>query len=257
MSEETTTAVKLDRRMFVTGQIEVVTGLHIGGLNEGLDIGGVDNPVIRNPLDNRPMIPGSSLKGKMRCALERLEGRDHSQPTGKPEHAACRCGQCDICRLFGVPAEVDLPEGEIGLTRLKARDCQLTSESAELLEGATQLPYTEAKMEVAIDRVNAKANPRELERVPRGAVFEMELVVDIYQGDQQEDLLSLLFAGLCLIEDDYLGGQGSRGSGQVSIAISGVTQKDHDTYRLGGSAEPIQVDIPEQLQNLPELAKEI
>ena len=53
-----------------SGQIELVSGLHIGSGNAEMHIGGTDNPVIKNPVTNQPYIPGSSLKGKMRSLLE-------------------------------------------------------------------------------------------------------------------------------------------------------------------------------------------
>ena len=50
----------------ITGEIEVVTGMHIGGSSAFAAIGAVDSPIIRDVTSNLPMIPGSSLKGKIR-----------------------------------------------------------------------------------------------------------------------------------------------------------------------------------------------
>ena len=50
----------------ISGVIEVVTGMHIGGSSAFSAIGAVDSPVIRDVRTNLPMLPGSSLKGKMR-----------------------------------------------------------------------------------------------------------------------------------------------------------------------------------------------
>ena len=47
----------------------VLTGIHIGGNVDSYGIGGVDAPVIKNPLNNEPIIPGSSIKGKMKMLL--------------------------------------------------------------------------------------------------------------------------------------------------------------------------------------------
>lgn len=47
----------------------VVTGLHIGASSAFSAIGAVDSPVISDIRTNMPMIPGSSLKGKMRSLL--------------------------------------------------------------------------------------------------------------------------------------------------------------------------------------------
>lgn len=52
------------------GQITLKTGLHIGGGDDTMKIGGIDNQVIKDINTNKPYIPGSSLKGKMRSLLE-------------------------------------------------------------------------------------------------------------------------------------------------------------------------------------------
>ena len=51
--------------------ILVETGLHIGGGGENLNIGGLDKPIIRDPLTQYPYLPGTSIKGKLRSILER------------------------------------------------------------------------------------------------------------------------------------------------------------------------------------------
>ena len=82
----------------ITGKIVVKTGLHIGAGNDKVEIGGMDNPIIRNPLTREPYIPGSSIKGKMRSLMEwKLEKIDMKK--GGP----CACGKpdCPICRVFG------------------------------------------------------------------------------------------------------------------------------------------------------------
>ena len=48
----------------ITGILEVVTGLHIGGNSAFAAIGAVDSPVISDVRTRDPIIPGSSLKGK-------------------------------------------------------------------------------------------------------------------------------------------------------------------------------------------------
>ncbi|HLC14929.1 MAG TPA: RAMP superfamily CRISPR-associated protein [Thermodesulfovibrionia bacterium] len=76
--------MKLERVRTITGKIQVLTGLHIGASNANIEIGGLDNPIIKDPLprSNAPYIPGSSLKGKMRSLIEIKEGR--IAPGGKP-----------------------------------------------------------------------------------------------------------------------------------------------------------------------------
>ncbi|MDR1795527.1 MAG: type III-A CRISPR-associated RAMP protein Csm3, partial [Erysipelotrichaceae bacterium] len=58
-------------KLKISGVIEIVTGLHIGGSKSFSAIGAVDSPVVRDPKTNDPIIPGSSLKGKMRTLLVR------------------------------------------------------------------------------------------------------------------------------------------------------------------------------------------
>ncbi|WP_322290471.1 type III-A CRISPR-associated RAMP protein Csm3, partial [Paratractidigestivibacter sp.] len=58
----------------IQGTIEVKTGLHIGGDDSFSAIGAIDSPVVRDPLTRDPVIPGSTLKGKMRALLAREMG---------------------------------------------------------------------------------------------------------------------------------------------------------------------------------------
>lgn len=228
--------IKLEGRVFITFDLEAVTGLHIGGSDTGIEIGGVDKTVIRDPLSNRPYVPGSSLRGKMRSLLEKYNGLPQNQRIGQGYIHSCDDGEkyldCGVCQVFGVPGERDFGTP----TRLIVRDTQLTDASAEaLIEKAhTDLPYTESKTEVSIDRVTAQANPRQMERVPAGAVFgPAELVYSLYSGDDCDpardiDNLRVLAEGLQLLEDDYLGGLGSRGSGKVALKEIRVTLRTGD-----------------------------
>mgnify|MGYP001513413193 FL=1 len=83
----------------------------------------------------------------------------------------------------------------------------------------TDLPYTESKTEVAIDRITAKANPRTFERVPAGAQFKLNMVLNIFEGENEQRLKETLQLAIRLLQDDYLGGHGSRGYGQVEIRL--------------------------------------
>ena len=222
---------QLHARVFITGNIEVRTGLHIGGSDNAFSIGGVDNPVIKDQLTGQPYIPGSSLRGKMRSWIEKALGKVEGQHIGgQVTIHSCRKNleaypDCPICNVFGITAE-----DVTGPTRLVVRDVTLTPESVDALRRAkTDLPFTEIKTEVAIDRVTSQANPRPLERVPAGAVFgPMELVYNIYE---QKDIewLEHVFWAMQLVEDDYLGGAGSRGSGKIaftnlSVELRRITQ---------------------------------
>ncbi len=220
-------------RIFIRGEIEARTGLHIGGSGGAFSIGGVDNTVIIDQLTRQPYIPGSSLRGKMRSLTEKYLGRVTGQKIAQIEIHSCRESKgsyatCPICNIYGITAEdFNLP------TRLIVRDVPLEPKSAERLQAAqTSLPYTEVKTEVAIDRVTSQATPRDVERVPAGAVFgPMELVYNLYDLKRDIDWLAVLLDGMQLLEDDYLGGMGSRGSGKIVFRALSVTLKVHDNYR--------------------------
>lgn len=194
---------KLVKKILVSTKLTVVTGLHIGGSKDSVEIGGIDNPVIKVATrKNQPYIPGSSLKGKMRCLLEQVNG-------------ATKVGASNVINnLFG-HAEKDnsLP------SKLIVRDAYLTADSVEKLVAASlDMPYTENKYENTIDRVKGKAeHPRQSERVPAGAEFEVEMVINVWDNDSADELKQLLKQGIALIENDYLGGSGSRGYGQVKF----------------------------------------
>lgn len=241
--------VRLIGRVILDGQIEARTGLHIGGSPGALAIGSVDMPVIRDARTNRPYIPGSSIKGKMRSQAERCIQAPQNRKIGKNVfiHVAENRAQYDrfwVNPIFGVPGEVDfaIPAPN----RLVVRDVPLDSASEkELLALKTDLPYTEVKWEAAIDRVTAAATPRQIERVPAGAVFApMELVFSIFLAD---DILLFdnVLTCLQLVEDDYLGGQGSRGSGQVAFRRLSVTCKRGDSYAESRDDRFAAKDLPD------------
>ena len=235
-------------RYITRGFIEIITGLHIGGNDKGIEIGGVDKVVIRNSLDNQPYIPGSSLKGKLRSLLERAKGLKIGPPDRDVDrmkqiliHSCQRQAdydKCAVCNLFGVPSNWEDKDNPPFPTRIVVRDCPL-DQPEKLLE-KTELPYTEAKTEVSIDRLTSAANPRQFERVPAGARFRAEFIINFYQPKDVYLLDTLLF-GMGLLEGDYLGGQGTRGYGQVAF-------KD-----LAGSFEAFNgqaVQLPEWAKNL-------
>ena len=230
-----TTYIQLLGRVFVTGDIEAVTGLHIGGAPAGLAIGGLDNPVIRDPLTGQPYIPGSSLKGKLRSLAEKARGfdpedRSQVQQIGQVRIHVCQkpedYAECDVCQVFGVPGEIE----HATPTRLTVRDVFLNPSS---LEGARlDFPSTEIKWEASIDRITSAALPRQVERVPAGALFTpFELVLSVYDLGHNKaaefERLKVVVQALQLLEDDYLGGLGSRGSGKIRFRnVSVAARKD-------------------------------
>ncbi len=204
--------IKLIKKIIYTGTITLKTGLHIGGTNAALNIGGPDKFVVRNPINNVPYIPGSSLKGKMRALVELSKGC--VSVNNKGEARASEDPDSISGRLFGVATG----KSNNRPSRLIVRDAELDLSEPELFAN-TDLPYTESKTEVAIDRVTAKANPRTLERVPAGAKFKLNMVLNIFEDEDEMQLKETLNLALRLLQDDYLGGHGSRGYEQVSIEL--------------------------------------
>lgn len=213
----------------IKGIINCKTGLRIGGTGGIIQIGGIDNPIIRDPLTDYPYIPGSSLKGKMRSLLELKHGKIESNGE---VHKYCGDPECFICRIFGTSAG-DQTEIPLGPSRLIVRDSFLTEESKEKLDRyrlEKGLLYAEIKFENTIKRVTAEATPRQMERVPAGTNFELELVYRIFDtndgGKTDEDNIDLIKEGLKLVQEDALGSSGSRGYGKVEFVGLKLIQDD-------------------------------
>lgn len=236
-------SIRLYGRIILEGKIEALTGLHIGGSPGALAIGGVDLPVIRNAVNQEPYIPGSSLKGKMRSLWEKAQGvsceypvaLNKAQPNKDVHIHACVTQtayvDCPVCQIFGTLGQ----SGATYPTRIVVRDAPLDADS--LKDVRTDMPFTEVKWEAAIDRVTSAATPRQIERVPAGAVFSpMQIVFNIYEAGDFERFLDVLTA-LQLVEDDYLGGQGSRGSGRVGFQELKLICKSTSNYEAGTPAD--------------------
>lgn len=233
-----TEKVDLYGRVFVRGKIQAMTGLHIGGSPTALAIGTVDNPVIRDSLTGRPYIPGSSLRGKMRSLWEKMTGAPQNWSIGRDVNIhLCETKddyqECPVCQIYGVmgQSEASFP------TRLVVRDAFLSAESEEELRvlAKTDQPYTEIKWEAAIDRVTSAAVPRQMERVPAGTIFDgFEMIFSVYDRGDLKRFLTV-FEAMQLLEDDYLGGQGSRGSGKILFQNLGISCRARNSY---GDEEP-------------------
>lgn len=201
---------QLVKKIKITATIELLTGLHIGGSKESVEIGGIDLPVIKLATqNNQPYIPGSSLKGKMRCLLEQTYGITMHGGVGKDNGA--------IRSLFGFAKNSKNAQP----SRLIVRDARLTPESEEKLKNCEYLdmPFTENKFENTIDRLKGIAgNPRQSERVPAGAEFDAEFIINVWDEEGSEKKFVDTFKeGIALLENDYLGGSGSRGYGQIAF----------------------------------------
>ncbi len=226
---------QLSKKIIIKGIIITKTGLHIGGTNSSMQIGGTDSIVVRNPLDNKPYIPGSSLKGKMRAMLDIADGTIIDVTMGQVKNGTAQDHRVASVKLFGnAPNSRD--EREKGIkqipSRVMVRDGRLIGTDVELdrIFKNTDLPYTESKTEVVIDRITAKAMPRTLERVPAGAEFELNLVVNIFEGDDEKNQIMNLERAMKLLQDDYLGGSGSRGYGQIEFKVENVKERKMGFY---------------------------
>lgn len=199
---------QLIKKIVIKGKLTLLSGLHIGGTNTAMGIGGPDKLVVRNPIDNKPYIPGSSLKGKLRSLIELKDGTlgPNDGPSNSPEARSCK--------LFGMSADAGSKGAHA--SRIIVRDAPLNEESCAKLTN-TDMLYTESKTEVSIDRITSKANPRTFERVPAGAQFDVEFIINVFTGEDEAALLQTLNDAIRLLEDDYLGGNGSRGYGQVKF----------------------------------------
>jgi len=231
--------IKLAKKIVYTGVITLKTGLHIGGTNAALNIGGPDKFVVRNPINNIPYIPGSSLKGKMRALIE-VKNRCVAPPDNRGFIGASKDPDSISGKFFGVSADNENKDAKRYASRLIVRDAELICRgkdnkwscgddfidkmkakgikiNTDIDFSNTDLPFTESKTEVAIDRVTSKANPRTFERVPAGAQFRLNMILNVFEDDDESVLRKTLEDAIDLLHNDYLGGHGSRGYGQVEI----------------------------------------
>jgi CRISPR-associated protein Csm3 len=251
-SHTANTELKLIGKLVLEGDLTCETGLHIGAGKGSLEIGGADNPVVKDAF-GRPYIPGSSLRGRLRSLLEHSSGLTTpaelvylSRRKGQDVriHQSDRPDD-DICVLFGrSPGRMERVSGEAleartaTPSRLTVYDAPLDADSItpQMRENLDD-EITEVKSENAVDRITSQANPRTLERVPAGARFRVRMVLDILCEPDRE-LVPRLAEGLRLLEDDALGGGGSRGSGRVRFSNVRLAWRNRDFYTKGaGEAE--------------------
>ena len=207
--------MRLSSLIRITAVLVCETGLRIGGSKDTIQIGGLDNPIIRHPISDIPYIPGSSIKGKLRSLLESVYGRRTKDLSPPVKGDPCGCGLCEICRIFGAHRNSN---HKLGATRLVVRDAKMTNESIELLTEAQQSKgvfFSEIKPENTINRDNGIANPRQNERIPEGTSFKIEMILKVYDVDDKQKMLDFIKQGIMLLENDYLGSSGSRGYGKV------------------------------------------
>jgi CRISPR-associated protein Csm3 len=213
---------RLIRHIPVRGVYKAVTGLRIGAGGGGLEIGGLDNPIIRHPVTKEPYVPGSSLKGKMRSLLEvngfTVGGRPKPNPETNPKLPACGCGTCAVCWLFGCG---DAPNAQEP-TRFLFRDSYILGEDMERLKELLEdgIFYSEVKAEVVMSRRTGRVGrggPRPVDRIAAGTRLHFEMSVRVFEGDNEEDMKQALVNAVRLLEQEGLGGSVSRGYGKVQF----------------------------------------
>ena len=236
-------------KLVLEGEIQCQTGLHIGAGKGSLEIGGADNPVVKDAF-GIPYIPGSSLRGRLRSLLEQTLGLAVPSELvylSKRKGQEVRIHQSDrpddeVCVLFGrTPGRVERVSGESNDTpsatpsRLTVYDAPLVVDSiTQQMRENLDDELTEVKSENAVDRITSQANPRTLERVPAGARFRFRMVLDVL-CEEDRPLLARVAEGLRLLEDDALGGGGSRGSGRIGFTGLNLTWRSKDYYAKGAA----------------------
>ncbi len=240
-------------KLILEGEIACQTGLHIGAGKGSLEIGGADNPVVKDAF-GIPYIPGSSLRGRLRSLLEQTLGLAVPSELvylSKRRGQEVRIHHSDrpddeVCILFGRnPGRVEKVTGE-SIEAATATPARLTVYDAPLiLDSITPQmrenlddELTEVKSENAVDRITSQANPRTLERVPSGARFRFRIVLDVL-CQEDKPLLSRVTEGLRLLEDDSLGGGGSRGNGRIAFSNLTLAWRGKDYYAKGSAEESL------------------
>jgi len=163
--------MKLNKKILKV-ELELLTGLHIGSGNDKLQIGGVDSAVIKDPVSKLPYIPGSSLKGKMRCLLE-TEGNYK----GELDETLNSFFGFNNSFIKANDKKTDADKTTESPTRILFRDLFLREDDKEKFKNG--IITTEFKTEIVIDRQKGKAKDgglRTIERVPRELIFEGDIV---------------------------------------------------------------------------------
>lgn len=214
-----TESLKWKRNVCFSGKIRLMTGLHIGSGNESLKIGGVDSPVITTPVKNTkgivkdvPYIPGSSLKGKL---------RKMALLATKPE---------DVDMLFG--HGIDAGKPLMSPTRIIIRDSLPTEEwMTKIIESDFYEGGLELKGENWI-QASGQAKPRFIQRVIPGVEFKVDIIITLYNDDNEEQFVKILKSSIAALEDSYLGGSGTRGYGRIEVDVDfdNPVRKDASYY---------------------------
>lgn len=190
----------------ISAKLEIKTGMHIGGSDAFAAIGAVDAPVIRDSRTNLPMIPGSSLKGKLRTLLAKA----YNEHVVSHDNDSAR-----IKRLFGTSQKNE--NGRVEASRILVADMFVNKDALEELHRQGLSGMTEIKFENTINRLTAVANPRQIERVIPGVYFDLDIIYEMQDEMEAIEDFEMLAQGLKLLQYDYLGGHGSRGYGKIGL----------------------------------------
>ena len=283
MSQEKSAIDRLVAKIIIRGTLVARTALHIGGSKDGIDIGGVDLNVIKN-YKGEPFIPGSSFKGKLRSMLARVEGTRKVSPRDKDDKTHTDKQIKYLSRVFGQPADETYEDGgtdasstngDFLVTRLIVRDAPMQTQGSPSQDDYPDMDfrYTDVKFENSIDRIRGVAdNPRQLERVPAGARFSFELVINEFLSDARtytpnhdnpegEQVtaaaeisgiafyLNAIGLAMNLLQDDYIGGHGSRGYGRIGYTETEVVRKSiAEGYQAEASESDFITDFKQVLR---------
>lgn len=219
-------------KIIISCRLRVLTGLHIGGSGSFSPIGAVDSPVITDPITNKPIVPGSSLKGKMRTLLVKSIVKDKLPNIENDPQ--------EVQRLFGSAISKSKSDKNVSAVQYQSR-LQFADAHVCNADKFKEIGLTEVKMENTIQRNNAVANPRQIERVVSGVEFDVKIAYDILNIDEFSEDMKNVAKAMKLLQLDYLGGHGSRGSGRVSFKEIKLTPVfcDDEAVRLIPDAQKL------------------
>ena len=248
------TELKLIGKLILEGELHCETGLHVGAGKGSLEIGGSDNPVVKDAF-GRPYVPGSSLRGKIRSLLEQSSGLAVPAELvylSRRKGQEVRIHQSDrpddeICLLFGRnPGRMERVQGEpLDTTqatpaRLAVFDAPLDPESITRADAREPRRRTDRSEERERHRPHHFAGQSADAGARAGgrAVPASRLVMDVL-CDEDAPLFLRVLEGLRLLEDDALGGGGSRGSGRVRFSNCGWSGAGKNYYASGAAEKEI------------------
>ncbi len=235
----------LSHYIVLDARMKVLNGLRVGSGAETMEIGALDNPIVRHPFSRQPYIPGSSLKGKLRSLLETKGYTTTKHPvTPQRRQGPCGCGECVVCWLFGCGDVRNTAEP----TRLIVRDAFLTAQHRDKLSSLLDqgVLYSETKSEVVMDRVTGKVasvGPRTMDRIMAGTELDLCISVRVFEGDDIDEIKGVLVDALKMLHQDTLGGSGTRGYGWVGFP----------KVLFGGEDITSQIHTEDELQRMDEI----